>query len=228
MPEWLTIFASIWLIMAGLCALVIAIDLAAGHRQHMWIMNLVWPITALYGGPVALGAYFKVGRPAAHSRMSREMAMGAPPERPFWQTAALGATHCGSGCVLGDILSEWFIFFVPFTLFGQPIFGAWVLDYILAFSFGIVFQYFTIKPMRQLTPKEGLIAALKADTLSLTAWQVGMYGWMAIATFVIFGQEIPKTSPVFWFMLQIAMVAGFFTSLPVTWQLLRRGIKEKM
>ena len=37
----------------------IAWDIACGHRQQMAIMNLVWPITALYWGPVALWAYFR-------------------------------------------------------------------------------------------------------------------------------------------------------------------------
>lgn len=55
-----------------------------------------------------------------------------------------------------------------------------------------------------------------------------MYGWMAIATFLIFGHEIEKTSPVFWFMMQIAMLVGFLTAYPVNWWLLRSGIKEKM
>ena len=64
---------------------------------------------------------------------------------------ALGATHCGSGCTLGDLIAEWFVVLVPITLFGMQIFGAWVLDYVLAFLFGIAFQYFTIKPMRNLS-----------------------------------------------------------------------------
>jgi len=76
--------------------------------------------------------------------------------------------------------------------------------------------------------KNGLKQALKADTLSLTAWQVGMYGWMAVATLVIFGREISKASPVFWFMMQIAMFFGFATSYPVNWLLLKRGVKEAM
>jgi Domain of unknown function (DUF4396) len=111
-----------------------------------------------------------------------------------------------------------------------PWFGRrrWVVDYILALLFGIFFQYFTIAPMRNLSLGEGLVAASKADFLSLTAWQVGMYGWMAIATFLIIGHEISKTSPVFWFMMQIAMLAGFLTSYPVNWWLLRAAIKEKM
>ena len=32
----------------------------------------------------------------------------------------------------------------------------------------------------------------------------------------------------FWFMMQIAMLAGFVTSYPVNWWLLRSGVKEKM
>lgn len=118
--------------------------------------------------------------------------------------------------------------FVPLTLWGEAIFAAWVLDYILALAFGIAFQYFTIKPMRNLTVAAGLIAAFKADVLSLSSWQIGMYGWMAIATFGIFGSELPKTEPVFWFMMQIAMIWGFATAYPVNWWLLRQGIKEKM
>ncbi len=56
-----------------------------------------------------------------------------------------------------------------------------------------------------------------------------MYGWMAIVVFLIVGHELPKTDPVFWFMMQIAMLAGFLTSYPVNWWwLLERGIKEKM
>lgn len=67
------------------------------------------------------------------------------------------------------------------------------------------------------------------DSLSLTAWQLGMYGWMAIALFLLFSPAaLPKREPTFWFMMQIAMFAGFLTSFPVNWWLLRTGIKETM
>ncbi len=130
--------------------------------------------------------------------------------------------------VNADIVAEWVLVLFPLTLFGMKIFGSWTVDYVVALAFGIVFQFFTIAPMRNLGVGEGLVQASKADFLSLTAWQVGMYGWMAIATFVIFGREIEKTDPIFWFMMQIAMLAGFLTSYPVNWWLLRSGIKEKM
>ncbi len=89
-------------------------------------------------------------------------------------------------CTLADIVGEWALFLVPLTFLGMKIFGAWVVDNFLALLFGIFFQYFTIAPMRDLSFGKGMVAAARADFFSLTAWQVGMYGWMVIATFVIF------------------------------------------
>lgn len=54
-----------------------------------------------------------------------------------------------------------------------------------------------------------------------------MYGWMAIVRFAIFDRELPNDTPVFWFLMQIAMFFGFVTSYPVNWWLLRRGVKER-
>jgi hypothetical protein len=232
--------AFISLALAVLSALVIVIDVFR-RPQKMWIMNLVWPITALYAGVVGLLVYVIIGRRAAHDSASKpqiqsqahqqkltELQKENQKRNPFWQSVIIGTLHCGAGCSLGDLTAEWTLFFFPLFLLGKKIFAAWVIDYVLAFLFGIAFQYFTIKPMKGLSPKAGLIAALKADALSLTAWQVGMYGWMAIVTFVIFGHELEKTDPLFWLMMQIAMLAGFLTSYPVNWFLIESGIKERM
>ena len=151
-----------------------------------------------------------------------------------------GAAHCGSGCTLGDICAEWLAFAFPAiavafgyqTVFSEKMFAVWVLDYIFAYAFGIVFQYFTIAPMRGLGVWQGILAAIKADTLSLTAWQIGMYGFMAFAALWLFRQVIGVRLEVntveFWFMMQIAMLCGFTTAYPVNWWLLRIGVKEKM
>lgn len=232
MSDWLTPLAWLSLALGLLSALVILADILAGHRQNMAVMNVVWPVTGLYAGPAALWAYFTVGRLSTRRAMraAKERGGESPAGRkPFWQSVGLAATHCGAGCTLGDLLVEGVILsFVSFPLFGHPMFGAWVIDYAAAFLIGVGFQYAAIKPMKGLSPGEGLVAALKADALSLTAWQVGMYGWMAAATFLIFGHELDKGSPVFWFMMQLAMAAGFLTSYPVNWWLVGSGIKEKM
>lgn len=230
MSDSLVAIAWIALALAALSAIAIVLDLRR-HPQHMWIMDVVWPLSALYAGPLGAWAYFRLGRQASEERVRTARTRDERPphkRKPFSQSVAIGATHCGSGCTLGDIVAEWAVFFLPVTLFGSQVFGTWALDYVLAFLFGIAFQYFTIKPARGHSLTDRLKAALKADALSLTAWQIGMYGWMAVVLFFIFDPAPDKLSPVFWFMMQFAMIAGFLTSYPVNWWLIRRGIKERM
>ena len=242
-PQWLHLLAIVSLALGAICAVWIAID-EMRHPQHMWIMNLVWPITALYASVLGVAFYFSYGRLATHAKAKRAEQRGEPPPSkkltPFPVMVAKGALHCGSGCTLGDIIAEWLAFAFPViaiwlgyqTLFSEKMFAVWVLDYIFAFVLGIAFQYFTIAPMRNVSVGEGLMAAVKADTLSLTAWQIGMYGFMAIAQFYLFrtllGLRLEVNSFEFWFMMQIAMLAGFITAYPVNWWLMRRGIKEEM
>ena len=207
------------LAVALVCALIIVVDSTIRRPAMMPVMYVVWPITALWGSVFGLYAYFRFGRNA----------MATPPEKkPRAIVVATAATHCGSGCTLGDIVAESITATLALTLLGHAIFAAWIVDYVAAFIFGIAFQYFTIQPMQSLAPRQALAAAIKADTASLSAWQVGMYGFMAIVVFGIAGHELDKLAPEFWFAMQGAMVMGFLTSLPVNWWLLRRGIKERM
>lgn len=215
-----------------LCALIIAGDIISGKQQKMVVMNFVYPITGLYAGPLALFFYFKIGRKSVKNKIDEMKMPGEDAEKkgkkPFWQSVAIGALHCGSGCTLGDMLAEVFLLIVSVTIFGSTLIGKWTVDYGFAFFIGIIFQYYSIKPMKNLSPGKALKAALKADTLSLTSWQLGMYGWMAIAIFLIFRHDLEATDTLFWFMMQIAMLLGFATAFPMNWWLIKKGIKEKM
>lgn len=228
----LQIISIISLITGVLCAIIIAIDIIAGHQQKMMVMNFVYPITGLYGSVFALLFYFIIGRKSCVKKdmelHNGEMHSMNQDKKPFWQSVAIGALHCGSGCAIGDMLAETFLLFVPVVIFGSSLAGSWTVDYIFAFVIGIIFQYYALKPMKNLSAGKTLKAALKADTLSLTSWQIGMYGWMAISFFLIFNYKIPTTNPLFWFMMQIAMLLGFATAFPTNWWLIRKGIKEKM
>ncbi len=210
----------------------------------MWIMNVVWPVTALFGTVLVVWQYLVYGRLATRDKAHAAMAHDeAPPSRrmtPFPMMVANGALHCGSGCTSGDIVAEWLIFAIPAvaiafgygSVFSDRIFAVWIVDFLFAYGLGVVFQYFTIAPMRGLSLGAGIVAAIKADTLSLTFWQLGMYAFMAFAHFYIFGDLLRtslRTNTVeFWFMMQITMICGFITAYPVNWWLIRAGIKEKM
>jgi hypothetical protein len=189
--------------------------------EPMAVMNWVWPLVALSGGPLAIWLYRR------HHAWPHGKA-------PFGLAAAVATCHCGAGCTLGDVLAESLalafpgilVWFGLGSLFGERIFAAWVLDFVLAYLLGIVFQYFSIAPMRQLDVRDGIVAALKADTLSLAAWQVGMYGAIAVVQFGIV--RLKADTPEFWFAMQIAMLAGFCVAYPVNIWLLKTGLKEKM
>lgn len=237
-PTWLPVLA--WASLAAGLVLALAVALDEMRRpQQMWIMNIVWPVTVLYGTFLGLWFYARYGRAPAAGHPSAAHHMHEAPT-PFPIMVAKSTAHCGSGCTVGDLIAEWLAFFVPAiavwlgygSVFSEKMFAVWILDFIFAFVLGILFQYFVIKPMRDLSAGRALVEALKADTVSLIFWQIGMYGFMAVAAFVIwrdlFGLRLAVDSVEFWFMMQLAMWCGFVTSYPANWWLLRVGIKEAM
>ena len=209
-----------WLSLSAVSFLLIAIDVMT-HRQHMAIMNFVWPLTALYFGLFAIWMYFAFGRNTSNSGRASPHNQ----KKPFWQTVWIGVTHCGAGCTLGDFAAEWVVVLSGLTLFGSHLGTMFFFDFVLAYLVGIVFQYFSIAPMRHLTGWDGILAAIKADTISLIAFEIGMFAVMAW-THALFRLEPDK--PQYWFLMQIAMVIGFFTSYPANWWLIRKGWKEAM
>jgi len=218
-PAWLTALAWTYLAVCFCCAAIITYDIGiAKRRQPMAIMNLVFPITAVYLGPAALWFYWRWGR------AEQERA------KPGWATMATEVSHCGSGCALGDVLSEFVVFALALTIAGTTLWAEYAGDYLLALAFGIVFQYFAIAPMRGLGVRDGLVAATKADFISLTAFEVGLFGWMAVMAFVLFPSphQLMPSSAAFWLLMQVGMMIGFATSWPANVWLVKRGIKVPM
>lgn len=234
-PAWLRPLAIASLVLAFLCAAATT-RLLFASPQKMWIMNLVWPVTALYWGPLGLWGLWNMGTPPVsprkHRLLQRERQLcgeEAPKgsTKPVWQQVAVAVTHCGAGCTLGDIIGEWLVYGSGWTFFGEKLYAELLVDLPVAFALGIVFQYFTLAPMRGLRVREAVVAALKADTISIAAFEVGLFGWMALAALALFpGQSIASCNH--WFQMQIGMIFGFFTSYPANWLLLKKGLKEPM
>lgn len=222
MPQWLVILSWVSIILGLATAGVIALD-ARHHPQHMTIMNIVWPVTGLYFPVAGWWLYAAMGRPMAADapKMKRH--------QPYWKSIFLSATHCGSGCVIGDIIGAPIVLATGWPLFGQRLYVDYIVEFGIAYLFGIAFQYFPIRAMRQVPPQEAIIDAVKADTLSLTAFEVGMFAWMPVIWFLLMATNRPDASSiVFWFMMQIGMVLGFLTTYPANWLLVRWGVKSAM
>jgi hypothetical protein len=256
-PIWLTTVAWIYLSVCFVCAGVLAWDIFVNQRrQSMGVMNAVFPITALYFGPFALAFYWRwaraprratdgdevahvapvmsLARPEPAARPGAAPAMDEPtalePDRPGWVVMAIECSHCGSGCTLGDVISEIAIFALGLTIAGLTLPVEYIGDYLFAVTLGVMFQYFAIAPMRGLGVRDGLRAAAKADLVSLTFFEIGLFGWMALMAFVFFPapHNLMPNVAAFWFLMQVGMMIGFFTSWPANAWLVRRGIKIPM
>ena len=133
--------------------------------------------------------------------------------------------------MIADIGTEFAIAAAGLTLFGSVLWTEYTLDFIAAWAVGIVFQFFAIKPMREDLSLAGAIwAAIKADTLSILAFQIGMYLFMAVVYFKLFSapHHLTPFDPRYWLMMQIAMICGFATSFPMNRLLIGLGLKEAM
>jgi hypothetical protein len=236
----LEIFAWVSLGTACACALFIAAD-ETRRPQKMGIMNVVWPISALYFSVFAVWAYLHWGLKKTRKAMEQQhggggshgghrRAQGASDRKePTASQVAVGTSHCGAGCTIADVFCEFLIAAAGITLLGSVLWAEYAIDFAVAWALGIVFQYFTIKPMRNLSPGQGIVAAIKADTLSILAFQVGMYAWMALVYFVFFPEpHLTPFDPRYWLMMQIGMICGFTTSYPMNWWLIKAGLKEAM
>jgi hypothetical protein len=77
---------------------------------------------------------------------------------------------------------------------------------------------------------DGLKAAARADVISLTFFELDLFGWMALVAFVFFPapHHLMPNSVAYWFLMQVGMIAGFATSWPANMWLVNRGIKVPM
>jgi hypothetical protein len=216
-----TLIALSWAFIALglLTGLAILIDIIR-HPQPMGVMNITWPITGLYFPGIGWWLYERMGRP--------DVLAGGHTHKPKWQSVFVSATHCGGGCALGDSIAAPIVSAIGASLLGIALLAHFVGEFIAAYLFGILFQFLPIMSMGERNPARALVNAIKADTLSLVAFEIGMFGWMALAVFVLLPADPPVASPVFWFMMQIAMVLGFATSYPANWVLVNVGIKHGM
>lgn len=253
---WLTTVSWIAIAIGILQAIIITIDVIRYPQQMMPIMNIVWPLVGLFFPVVGTWAYYGLGRAKGqmdmdehnhghmhhhgreqmdsheHNHMEHhdhgDMHHHSHGDKPFWQSVFVSTTHCSSGCSLGDMIGAPIVFFLGLTIAGSSLFADYVVEFILAFLLGIAFQYYGMGFKAHDNPGQALKDALKADTLSLIAFEIGMFGWMAITHFLLFTEAPEVNSPVFWFMMQLAMMLGFCTSYPANWYLVQKGVKHAM
>ena len=146
--------------------------------------------------------------------------------RPTWATVMIDVFHCGFGCVLDDVVGEWLVYGTGASINGSGLWVCLLVDYAFALLFGDFFQYFSIAPMSSDYSPRSLMRAIKADFLSLTAFEIGLFGLMVVFQVGIWDYQIMTNTWLYRWMMQMGMGIGSMRAFPVNWWLITRKIKE--
>ena len=168
------------------------------------------------------------GHSTGHDVEANQHAHGTSADRPIFATVTVATCHCGAGGVLGEIVGEWLVYWSDASINESMLYAAFIVgkstlipgvdlpnlhksanalvffsDFVFALAFGIVFQYFSIAPMVGDYGWKTIVRSAKADFLSLTFFEIGLFGWMAIFDLLIFEQKLGMNSATYWFMMQV-------------------------
>jgi len=221
-PVWLTVVSWVFVGLALLCAVAILYDIyGRGYRQRASVMEAVWPITALYFGPLGLLLYYRWGRPRSDKWQKEH---GDAPEKSLPAAAATGGTPGGAASAIGHVLGVPLVVLSGLTIAGEALWVMILLIAVIATALLFAFEYFfSTVPTRGLPRGKGLKVALLIALATVLAFDVGMGGWMLVLHFLFFMP--PLTDVTFLFLMQVGLILGFLTGYPAVLWLVQRGVK---
>lgn len=216
-PEWLTLLAWIVTTVGVLVAGAMLADIyLGGYRQPLRAMEAVWPITAVYAGPLAWWAYHRWGRPATRQWQQHERA----PRRGLSATAAVQTIPGGAVSFVGHMIAMPLVMWTGVTIAGQGVWPMMLLIAAFALPLLIAFEYHSLsRSGRAQSLGRRLWAATRISFLAILAFDVGMGASMLIVAFEL---GYSPESMAFWLVMWAGMWLGFATAYPVVWWLLSR------
>ena len=158
----------------------LTLSLGILEPQKMWIMNLVWPIAALYFGPVSLWLHHRTCLRWQEKVERRQLAGTVP----FQLRTPGSRPDCSCGlplwrrCTLGDAVGELGVVAFGLTFAQDDGDSSSILFWLIFWASLSSFSRISA-PMRGFVFGEGL-KAVRADTISITLFEIGMFDWMAL------------------------------------------------
>ncbi|MBA2546230.1 MAG: DUF4396 domain-containing protein [Solirubrobacterales bacterium] len=192
-----------------------------GYRQRVGAMEAVWPISALYFGPLAVVIYYRWGRPQSE-RWQNEHGGGRAKSLPGATTT--GGLPGAAAATLAHFVGVPLVVVSGLTIAGLDLWALILVIAVIAIALLFVFEYFfaTVRE-RGLASGKGLGVALAIALVTVLAFDVGMGGWMILLHFS--GLMPPPTEVAFVFLMQIGLILGFMTGYPAVAWLVGRGTK---
>lgn len=204
----------LWFLLTALALLFVVVDIRTTPESPV----LKWGFILLtaYTGP--LGAFLYVlgcrePLPGLHERYVAAR----------WRQVLGSTMHCVAGDGVGILAGA-----VIASLFHLSKVADVALEYVLGFGFGwTVFQALFMRGMVGGSYRRSLTSTFFPELLSMNCLMAGMVPVMTLAMNGVPAGRDPS-APAFWFIMSMALLAGFLTAYPMNWWLVSHHLKHGM
>ena len=205
----------LWWILTIPSFLFVAIDIFRTTPEAT-VMKWAFIILTAFTGPV--GAFFYVLGCREPLKGTHEQYVSVR-----WRQVLGSTMHCAAGDGIGIIFGSAIGAGLALTLWPD-----FLLEYVLGFSFGWgYFQAFAMKDMAGGNYLKSLRMTFLPEFLSMNCLMSGMLlvskFWMPQVS----GGDDPS-QPQFWFIMSIALLAGFIAAYPMNWWMVSNHMKHGM
>lgn len=205
-----------WFVLTALSVLYVTWD-AFTANPELKVMKWGWIIVTFYMGPIALALYIlscKEPAPGAHENFIR----------PLWRQAMGSTIHCVAGDATGIIIAA-----AITALLGAPMWFDLIAEYVFGFGFGLlIFQSLFMRDMVGGSYTRAVRRSFLPEWLSMNTMMAGMYPTMVLLMMGRDMRAMEPREPLFWGVMSLAVVVGFFVAYPVNAWLVAAGLKHGM
>lgn len=195
----------VWLVLMAMSMGVLWWDFRKQNQVIGSLMKLVWTLSVLFSGPVALVIYWWSGR----TQIDHDST---------WRGGWRSTSHCYAGCGTGESIG------VPLAtaVLGLGVLGVTVVTFALAYLFGYSLN---IGPLMEdgVPFREAAKDSVYSETLSITVMEIA-----AIGADLILAPSASITSVLFWSALFLSLTIGYLVAFPLNAGLVALGVKGGM
>lgn len=204
----------VWFPLTAAAVLFVAIDGRSTPASTVlkWGFNLF----TLYGGPIGALLYVLGCREPLRNTHERYVAA-------MWRQTLGSTIHCvagdGIGILVGAVVGSLLLTTRPAEV---------ALEYVLGFGFGwTIFQALFMRDAAGGSYLEALQKTFLPEFLSMNWLMAAM---VPVATLLRsrFPEALHPSNAAFWFVMSIALLAGFVAAYPINWWLVSRRLKHGM
>ena len=204
----------LWFLLTALAVAFVAVDIRSTPESPVLKWGFV--LLTVYTGPFGAFLYVLGCREPLPGLHERYIAVR-------WRQVLGSTMHCvagdGVGILAGAAVASYLALSRPVDI---------ALEYGLGFAFGwTIFQSLFMRDMAGGSYRRALATTFLPELLSMNVLMAGMIPIAALCRVAVGGALTPLM-PAFWFVMSMALLAGFIAAYPMNWWLVAKGLKHGM